>query len=293
MNTEKLDLFVKIVEIGNLTRAAEVMGYTQSGATHIINSLEKELGVRLLERGRSGSKLTDEGARLFELAKEVVHWEKQLLSLAENIRKDRKTTLRVAALPSVCRNWLPLISERMQALDPNLKIDIFASDNKTSEQLVVTGRVDVAFICEPAHKSLTSKHIGRDPFVVVLPRNHPLMNKERISLRDLTEYDYIKPLNDSHDVVNDAIDASGLVMNTRYIAYTIRDVVNWVEEGFGISVLPLLGIGKDRREVELRPIEEGLHRDISIAVQKNRKITPMINEFIAVTLGLFDEGVIG
>ena len=75
MNTEKLDLFVKIVEIGNLTRAAEVMGYTQSGATHIINSLEKELGVRLLERGRSGSKLTDEGARLFELAKEVVHWE--------------------------------------------------------------------------------------------------------------------------------------------------------------------------------------------------------------------------
>ena len=51
MDIEKYKFFLKVVELGNLTKAAESMGYSQSGASHIIKTMENELGIRLLIRG--------------------------------------------------------------------------------------------------------------------------------------------------------------------------------------------------------------------------------------------------
>ena len=64
MESKKLEALMMSVDLGSFTRAAEVLGYTQSGLTHMMNSLEKEIGVPLLERGRSGVRLTPEGERV-------------------------------------------------------------------------------------------------------------------------------------------------------------------------------------------------------------------------------------
>jgi len=67
MDTAKLALFVKIAETENLTQAAREMGYTQSGASHIIRSLEQDLGgIKLFTRGREGSLLTSGTERPFQ-----------------------------------------------------------------------------------------------------------------------------------------------------------------------------------------------------------------------------------
>lgn len=55
MESKKLEALMMSVDLGSFTRAAEVLGYTQSGLTHMMNSLEKEIGVPLLERGRAAS----------------------------------------------------------------------------------------------------------------------------------------------------------------------------------------------------------------------------------------------
>ena len=65
MESKKLEALMMSVDLGSFTRAAEVLGYTQSGLTHMMNSLEKEIGVPLLERGRGGVRLTPEGERRF------------------------------------------------------------------------------------------------------------------------------------------------------------------------------------------------------------------------------------
>ena len=53
MDTKKLEALLTAVELGSFTRAAEVLGYTQSGLTHMMNSLEKDIGFTVLLRGRS------------------------------------------------------------------------------------------------------------------------------------------------------------------------------------------------------------------------------------------------
>ena len=55
MDTKKLEALAAAVEHGSFTRAAEALGYTQSGMTHMMNSLERDIGFPVLLRGRRGS----------------------------------------------------------------------------------------------------------------------------------------------------------------------------------------------------------------------------------------------
>ena len=72
MDTRKLEALLTAVELGSFTRAAEVLGYTQSGLTHMMNSLEKDIGFTVLVRGRSGVQLTPAGQRLLPLVRDCL-----------------------------------------------------------------------------------------------------------------------------------------------------------------------------------------------------------------------------
>ena len=63
MNLRKYEAFASVISLGSLTRAAEALGCTQSAVSHMINSLENELGFRLLIRSRHGVKLTADGEK--------------------------------------------------------------------------------------------------------------------------------------------------------------------------------------------------------------------------------------
>ena len=77
MDTKKLEVFINAVDLGSLTKTAEVMGYTQSGITHMISGLEKELGFSLLIRSRNGVKPTAEGQRLLPIIRAMlIHCDK-------------------------------------------------------------------------------------------------------------------------------------------------------------------------------------------------------------------------
>ena len=72
MESKKLEALLMVVDLGSFTKAAEVMGYTQSGLTHMMNSLEREVGFTLLERGRGGVRLTKDGERVAPAIREFL-----------------------------------------------------------------------------------------------------------------------------------------------------------------------------------------------------------------------------
>ena len=72
VESKKLEALLMAVDLGSFTKAAEVMGYTQSGLTHMMNSLEREVGFTLLERGRGGVRLTKEGERVAPAIREFL-----------------------------------------------------------------------------------------------------------------------------------------------------------------------------------------------------------------------------
>ena len=85
MESKKLEALLMAVDLGSFTKAAEVLGYTQSGLTHMMNSLEKEVGFTLLERGRSGVRLTEEGERIAPAVREFLQANARLDSVIEQV----------------------------------------------------------------------------------------------------------------------------------------------------------------------------------------------------------------
>ena len=86
MDTKKYEVFAKTVELGSLTRAAEELGLTQSGVSHILAAMEEELGFTLLKRSRAGVRLTAEGEQLLPCIREIVRQEGLLRERAASLR---------------------------------------------------------------------------------------------------------------------------------------------------------------------------------------------------------------
>ena len=78
MNLSQYEALIKAVETGTMTQAAEDLGYTQSGLTRALNSLEEQWNVRLLNRGRNGVQLTPEGQLLLPYIRTVLHDQRRL-----------------------------------------------------------------------------------------------------------------------------------------------------------------------------------------------------------------------
>ena len=75
MNIDNYRVFIRVAKIGNLTAAAEQLGYTQSGISHIVSALEQEFGFQLLRRSKTGVSLTQEGERILQTLRELVDGE--------------------------------------------------------------------------------------------------------------------------------------------------------------------------------------------------------------------------
>ncbi|MBQ9720160.1 MAG: LysR family transcriptional regulator, partial [Oscillospiraceae bacterium] len=97
MESKKLEALLMAADLGSFTKAAEVLGYTQSGLTHMMNSLEREIGFPLLERGRHGVRLTDEGEKLAPLIREFLRAGSALDETVAQLSASRSETIHVAA----------------------------------------------------------------------------------------------------------------------------------------------------------------------------------------------------
>ncbi len=93
MSLKKYEAFVKSAELGSLTEAAKEMDCTQSAVSHMINSLEKEFGLTLLMRGRSGASLSKDGKKLYELVRELLDKNAELQKEVATQRKVRERSL--------------------------------------------------------------------------------------------------------------------------------------------------------------------------------------------------------
>ena len=101
MDTKKYAVVEKVVERASLTKAAEELGLTQSGVSHIVAAVEAELGLPLLKRTRTGARLTPEGERLMPHIRAIVAEERLLHQTAEELHTLAAGKVRVGTFTSV------------------------------------------------------------------------------------------------------------------------------------------------------------------------------------------------
>lgn len=185
MNIQKYRAFVKAVELGSFTKAAETLDYSQSGISRMINDLEKEWGVFLLERGRTGINLTSDGFKLLPQIKRICNEYEILMKQIEDLHNLESGMIRIGTFSSVASHWLPNIIKVFKKDYPKIDFEFLLGDYTEIESWILNGRVDFGFLRLPTKADLETIFLEQDRLLVVIPQNHPLANCERFPINGL------------------------------------------------------------------------------------------------------------
>ena len=124
LNIQKYRAFLKTVEYGSFTKAAEALSYSQSGISRMISDLEKEWKVPLLERSRAGVRLTSDGLMLLDQIRRVCAEYEKLQTQVDELNGLQSGLIRIGTFSSVATHWLPNIIKAFQKDYPNIDYEL-------------------------------------------------------------------------------------------------------------------------------------------------------------------------
>ncbi|MER7156239.1 LysR family transcriptional regulator [Streptomyces lydicus] len=169
-----LELLLAVARLGSLGRAARAQGISQPAASSRIRSMERQLGVALVERSPRGSRLTDAGALVTDWARRVVEAAEAFDAGAQALRGRRDSRLRVAASMTIAEYLLPGWLIALRAELPGTAVSLLAGNSSVVAERLLAGEADLGFVeglAVPA--GLDGAVIAHDRLVVVAAPSHP------------------------------------------------------------------------------------------------------------------------
>lgn len=284
MESKKLEALLMAVDLGSFTKAAEVLGYTQSGLTHMMNSLEKEVGFTLLERGRSGVRLTEEGERIAPAVREFLQANARLDSVIEQVASSRTEIIRVSAYASIAMHWLPGIIQRFREECPDVDVDIRMADHvDVPYELLAQGKMDAILVSPQYEGQYEWVHLADDPMFAVLPKDFDTQGMTAFPLAAFEARDFIMP---SQGFDKDIMRIFNRIGVKPHILPTWVDdptVISMVSHGLGVSMMTELTVRGRTDGVKLLPVEPASSRELGLAVRSLDAASDGLRHFIDCT----------
>lgn len=284
MESKKLEALLMAVDLGSFTKAAEVLGYTQSGLTHMMNSLEKEVGFTLLERGRSGVRLTEEGERIAPAVREFLQANARLDSVIKQVSSSRTEIIRVSAYASIAMHWLPGIIQRFREECPDVDVDIRMADHvDVPYELLAQGKMDAILVSPQDEGQYEWVHLADDPMFAVLPKDFDTQGMTAFPLAAFEARDFIMP---SQGFDKDIMRIFNRIGVKPHILPTWVDdptVISMVSHDLGVSMMTELTVRGRTDGVKLLPVEPASSRELGLAVRSLDAASDGLRHFIDCT----------
>lgn len=278
MDDKKLEAFMTIVRTGSFCRAAEEMGCTQSGLTQTVNSLEKELGCRLLDRHYRGVTVSADGRSLLPFIEQTLRDSHALKSKARALRR-QTGSIRIGTFSSLAATLLPQVLKEFKQAYPNISVSIRVGATEVPDWLD-RGEIDLALLDDSRKHSFRFTPILHDPFMAVVPESFSAPTGGTLTLQELLQHPFIMiQLNELKSQIEQL---PGLDLNEGIQLNSADDAVliSMVEQGLGVTVMTELCLrGKQRSGIKVYPITPLLSRTLGIAVAG--QTSPEVEKLIA------------
>ncbi|MEW1718921.1 LysR family transcriptional regulator [Streptomyces sp. NPDC093109] len=169
-----LELLLAVARLGSLGRAARETGISQPAASSRIRSMERQLGVALVDRSPRGSRLTDAGTLVTDWARRVVEAAEAFDAGAQALRGRRDSRLRVAASMTIAEYLLPRWLIALRRERPDTAVSLHAGNSVAVAERLLAHEADLGFVEGLATpEGLDSAVIGHDRLLVVTAPSHP------------------------------------------------------------------------------------------------------------------------
>lgn len=285
MDTKKIRALLTALDLGSLTAAAEELGYTQSGLTHMMNSLEDELGVKILVRSKGGVRLSPAGRELLPPMKELLRCSDELKKSVERLIQKNGTLLRLGAYSSVARQWLPAILAELRRVSPEIKVSISTGGMRDIYDAVRRGELDCGVVSyQPSLiQGIHWVALHDDPLLAILPTGTALSDGA-FAVENFEGSEFLMPADDFElDILPVLDQGQGHERITPEFRYTGLDdaaIVSMAAHGLGVSVLSELVMDGISDKVEAVPLTPPAFRRLGIVVGEHLQSDKNIKSLI-------------
>ena len=280
MNLQKCLSFVKTVECGSFTKAAEMLSYSQTSISRMIADLEKEWNITLLERGVGGVKLTSDGTKLLPYAKSVITEYEKLQMEIDELNGLQSGLIRIGTFSSVATHWLPNIIKAFQMDYPNIDYELLLGDYTEIDKWIEEGRVDCGFNRLPTNIEFDSIMLEQDKLLAILPTDHPLAKLDKAPIEELCNEPFMLLEKGAKAEISAIFERNNLKPNVKFTTWDDYAVMSMVESGLGVSILPQLILKKVPYNIVAKELDVPAFREIGFTMRNRKTASLAVKRFI-------------
>ncbi|HVF34408.1 MAG TPA: LysR substrate-binding domain-containing protein [Candidatus Saccharimonadia bacterium] len=245
MNLRDLRYLVALADHKHFGRAAAASFVSQPTLSTQVRKLEDELGVALVERSPRNVLLTEVGREISERARVILRDVDEVRELARRTRDPESGSVRLGMFPTLGPYLLPHVVKRIRARFPRLELLLVEEKTPVLLQQLSEGRLDAACLALPIHdEQLHAEPLFEEPFVLAVPRAHPLAKRASLKLADL-EHQSLLLLEDGHCLRDQALDVcqlAGALERSGFRATSLETLRQMVAANVGVTLLPILAV---------------------------------------------------
>lgn len=282
MTFTQLEVFAALARAGSFSRAAALLGITQSAVSHALRALEGELQVQLVRREGPHSPLTDAGTRLLQHANDILQQKEALRQEADAERGMARGTLRVASFgaTSSLRLLPPLITEYRRR-QPAVLVQIDEQNDDTVVKWLLERRVEIGFVVLPDERFDTVPLI-EDELVALLPASHRLAAQRSVRAADLHGEAFVRTSAGSGAHIDRFLAEAGAQPAAIYHFEQMSSMQGFVAQGHAIAIAARLAVPEQAPEgMVYRSLLPRQRRVTGLAVRSLDRLSPAAAGFVA------------
>ncbi|QXE11294.1 MULTISPECIES: LysR family transcriptional regulator [Pseudomonas] len=269
MNLMHWRLVVAVADHGNITRAAERVGMTQSGASQALALMEQTLGVQLFSRESRQTLPTAIGLPVIEQARVMLGALQTIRQTVDSVRPMLRGTIRLASFPMVLASFLPPLLRQFNRLYPGIEVVALEVSDDEVETLLAAGLVDVGVVLNPAPER-NAGPLGRDEWVAVVPTGHSLAlrgTEQGVTLQELTALPFVLATGGcSTNARSLAAEACLQLQDVRVEVREWSSAFTLVRENLGVTLVPEMTLPVDRQGLRVIALQPPVERVFSLVL---------------------------
>lgn len=247
---KQLRYFEAVARLGHFGRAAEQCAVTQPALSMQIQDLEAELGLQLLERRRSGVRLTEGGREIARRAARILSDIRDMKDYAAHRGARLRGTLQLGVIPSVAPYILPRFLPAMRESFPDLDIHIRETQTRQLTRELLDGALDLLLVALPVeHPDIETIRLFEDRFLLALPPARRIDSRVRAT-PDILKDDRLLLLEEGHCLRDQALtfcELRRVESIDTFGASSLTTLVQMVANGLGLTLLPEICLAVEAR----------------------------------------------
>ncbi|MDY5975362.1 MAG: LysR family transcriptional regulator [Anaerovoracaceae bacterium] len=289
MDMDNYEIFLKVAETGNITRAAQILNYTQSGVSHAIAALEKETGFPVFVRSKTGVALTENAKEILPEIRRIVSMKSGLREKISAINNDVRGVLRIAVFTGMITEYMPRLMRDFQAVYPDVEFDLFNGTYDEICDVLRDGRAGLGFLPEPYCLEFDCIPFAVNSIYAVFSSDHPLAKRKRVSIEECIRYPVISEFKGCEGILDQILGEWKDRADIRYNFYEGSAMLSLVEKGFGVGFVRDTTLRNYAMEISAAELSPKVETRIYAVTKKGEHLTYLARVFRDFACGYSDK----